>query len=41
MTNPASSRETIGDLTRSELEHLIEIIAKKNYPEGNDSSETK
>ncbi|MGK7897452.1 MAG: hypothetical protein AB4372_28485 [Xenococcus sp. (in: cyanobacteria)] len=29
MTNQASSRETIGDLTRSELEHLIESIAKK------------
>ena len=29
MTNQASSEETIGDLTRSELEHLIENIAKK------------
>ena len=31
MTNQASSEETIGDLTRSELEHLIENIAKKTF----------
>ena len=31
MTNPASPRETIGNLSRSELEHLIETIAQKTF----------